>query len=858
MTTISTNFSFRLTSVTGTPFNVSTRQNVKKRIAKIVYLAEPTADATKLAYVGSQEITPEVNLFIGDRSDSLPANSRTSTTQEFIATTSVKNVNVANSNFLITQQFVEAESGYLPLYYKHNLPSTVIPESIQIFDSNYNKVGSDQWKAVPEYVYDETTGSPTSTVSNYNLFNSLTNVFDTTNDTYTIYFVQYTASVSGTETTYTEIINNEKAYLPATSDDFWYITPGDLKPWVYAYYLENYNVQLPTTSKFAIKYLESQRISVKHPTDYTDTQPWFPRVVNGEFKNTYNGYASTYEMPEFTNQAFTPIEPYKFIAAVQCEKIDDRLLKFPHQEIQTGTSFNYISIIFEKDGVVQHAITTNSSLNGTNYYDFNGSVVTDVNGDEVLWSTSGLLGFDRASGIVNVDFDILDSYKIYADYPYKENHYLLTGLTMNPIFNQDVHKQTNVIYLVPKNSANGNSTSQTASIMWVKVARSGKIISTNQDSSSGNENLSQNTVISSTSGYFINGVIGLHYSWDNTTTASAQSPATVVEILPSHMFTVASTDRFPKSGWLRAKDMSGHYRYFKYVDKTDTAFELSSSITEVPTNGLINIADGRTVELVNFINERTTNSDRIASDEIAALGSGLTLPSVFSQYFVLAALSVNPPYDKNKLSVIDIREDGGGIDPDKYEEAKLLNPEIQWMDSERSFNGQIYPSNAVMVVKLPHTILNDFTLDNIRQIVSENITYGVYPLIRFYGYEPRIISMTPGFDIGSTVVKWQKEGPEFTYDIWHASAETGPWTRANDYLLTDGNGAYNSFTVTGLDAYKSCYIKITMEDRYYSWWYGYSGYNSIEGGLGLSEDAPVSPFGNAANFSFNVDVTPPI
>ena len=85
----------------------------------------------------------------------------------------------------------------------------------------------------------------------------------------------------------------------------------------------------------------------------------------------------------------------------------------------------------------EYAVTTDSSIHGTEYRDFDGATVTDSNGDQVFWSSTDFLGIDRMSGIVHVGFDILDSYKAFATYPYKENYYLLTGLTMNPIFNNN-------------------------------------------------------------------------------------------------------------------------------------------------------------------------------------------------------------------------------------------------------------------------------------------------------------------------------------------------------------------------------------------------------------------------------------
>ena len=851
--TITASFQFNLTGVTGTPFDTNTRQNVKKRISHIVYLKEPPADATRLAFVGSQEIIPSVSLFIGDRSDSLYANSYTSTEEEFLVDTSLDAGprEIKNFNFLVTQQFIEAESGPLPLYFKHSLSSTsIIPESVKVYDKEGNEVGQDKYKLVLDLQYDNSTGLVTSTANGYILFNSLENEFDYSTGSYSAYFVQYTEAINSVDTVKTEILNNEKAYQAATAEDFWDLTPGSIKPWGYAYHLEEDVLLLPKSTKYSLKYIESQRVSVKHPVDYTDVEPWFPRIVNGKFTHGYSGHVSLYDIPEFDNQAFNPISPYKLAAKKLCQKVDTRLFKLPHEEIKTGDVYSSIDVVVEKDEVAEYAITTDTSKDGNDYRDFDGKRVTDSDGNYISWSSTDFLGLDRMSGLVHVDFDLSDSHSIYATYPYKENFYAVTSLMMNPVFDTTVHNQTRVLYLIPQNTFNKNA-GHTSSIMWLKVSRAGTIDDVNQNGTEGNaENLRQNIALGSISGFNITGVLGLHYSWRSTTVTTSDQTVGINETV-----TVASTEGFPATGWLRALDETSVNRYFKYDLKTSTTFVLSGSTSEAPNSSTI--PDGNTVELVNFIDERTTLSQRDAVEEEAALGADPAndipeYPSNWSQFFILAEMAVNPPHSKEGLSVIDVREDGGGVDSDLYEEAKLLNPEIQWLSDTGSFDGQIYPSNAVIVIKLPKTILQDFTLDNLRQMVKEKVPYGVYPLIRFYGYEPRVISITPGAAVGSVDVLWEKEGSEFLYDIWYTQNENGQWTKANASLLSDGVGSYNSYTVTGLTGDSSYFIKITMQDRYYSWWYGYTDPDSIEGGLGLDETTPVAPFGNYANFQFRI------
>lgn len=841
---ITLNFKVRITGVTGNSFLSRTRQNVKKRVASIIYIEDPPDDAVKLAYAGTKELTPQNNLSIGDRSDELYANSRTVTTQEFIGYVGASSVGVKNKNFLVTQVFAEADSSILPLYYKHILSTSIIPETVKLLDKDSNIIDSSKYFLYPKPVIDEDTGIPTGSYESYVLYNSLENTYNNIDGSYEVYFVQ---ASDGTTIT-TEILNNEKAFREATWEDFWTVT-SDLKPWEDVYTIsDDYTLTLPAALKYAIKYLENERISIKMPVDTEDTEPWFPRVVNGGFSNGYGDsyIKATYDIKEFSNQAFCPYEPYKMGIRKRVTKIADRLLKLAHEDIQLGTLFSKVYIIFENDGVVEYAITNDEDYDGVDYRDFNGDRVYDSDDNAIQWSTNYFLGIDRFSGFVHVGFDIKDSYDIFADYSYREKYYTLSGLPMNPIFDSSLVKEIRVPYIVPRSIPNHNISTQTVSVRWLSVPTSGRIESCNQDhESDGNDNINLDVSLTTINGYSLTGILGMHYSWRATTSVMAESSE--ILLIPENSIPVSSTSSFPRSGWLRAKDTDGIYRYFSYTNKDDTSFVLGSS-SEVPT-GDIAISNEETIELVNFIDERTTLSNRVASDEEDSYG-GDEMPSVFSQYFILAEMSINPPHSIGDIVLLDLREDGGGIREDKYEEAKLLNPEVQWYNDFGHFSGQIYPGKAVLVIKLPITILNKYTLDNLKAIITESVPMGVWPMIRFYGYEPRVISVLPGVE--NITVTWEKEGDEFVYDVWYMKEGGKYWIRANSTRVVDSSGENNSYTISGLDSSKKYSVRITMKDKYYQWWHSYDSYDSIGGGYGLDDDTPVPPFGNVVSFKINI------
>lgn len=730
-------FQFRLTNVTGNSFDARTKQSVKKRVENVVYLQMPPADAVKLAYVGSSEISVSNNLYIGDRSDSLYENSRQGRLEEFVSTGLQSSV--ANSNFILTQQFKEAESGSIPLYYVHTLASdytTIVEESIRIYNKNFELVGDDKYKVVLEEEYDETTGFPLGTHTNYLVFNNLQSSFDKTSGDYEVYFIQYTQTINSSDVTITELLSNHLAYSEATFDDMWHSTGGrHVKPWVRAYTFDPdaLSVGFPKAGDFGIKYEETRKVGVHLPTRTESSSPWFPRVANGYI---YNG-AYKYSIPEFRNQAFNPIEPYKTAVYVSCQKIDDQLIKLSHELIQSGQLFSNFSLEVKKDGIIKYALTNDPLVNGNDYLDWNGNRVYDENDNIIIWTSETLLGIDELTGIVNVSFHVLDSYEIYATYSYEEKYYELTSLNMNPLFSNSSSKDTAAIYLVPVSEQNENLGRQTEATKWVRISSSGKIIQTNQDGSGSNEDINIDVTYTDSNGYRVKGVIGMYYNRRaNYATTSTQ------EVISNGHINLPSISSFPIRGWIRFLDSNDDYRYAEYIDRIPGALVLADNIpyfTFIPA--------GNTVELVNFVDERTTITTRSFEEDIAHTPDDY-YPASTSRYFLLAELSVNAPHSINDAVTIDLRENGGGVIKEKYNEAKAKQPQVQWYNDYGPADGQPHPGNATIVVKIKAEELERFTELEIEDIVNESMPLGIKPIIRYYGYAPEIISILPSSNLG--------------------------------------------------------------------------------------------------------------
>ena len=119
-------------------------------------------------------------------------------------------------------------------------------------------------------------------------------------------------------------------------------------------------------------------------------------------------------------------------------------------------------------------------------------------------------------------------------------------------------------------------------------------------------------------------------------------------------------------------------------------------------------------------------------------------------------------------------------------------------------------------------------------------------------------------------VTWEKMGSEFTYSVWYSGSPKGPFIKHNTTRLTDdiidriwgletASSAYgeytnNTYRVDGLTKGKTYSIMVTCEDKYDSWWYCYTAYNSLSSGGGAPSARPTLDGGNVK--SFQVDVNP--
>lgn len=717
MATSLVHFLFAVNSVE-VSIDFDTRRNVRKPIHDIVYTSNLGDRSAVSTYVGSKPLTPQDNLLLLDRSNSIGENNiRLAGTPRFFSGPSAE---VNTYYFLLTDSFVRSPDGgqLLPLFYRHLLDTDPIAvDSVKVFDSQGKEVSQTFWKV--ELLPDGTSY----------LMNSLESFYDASTADYAAYWVQYgKVSGSGTIGTRFVLVSNEPAYQIATFDD---INPATSSLYQYAkaYVLTllatgGYTVTLPDPSKqYAIKEYVDSKIELKLPIALDDEEFWFASVSNGSWTKTYrtnfDPEVYTYDIPEYHDQDFNPWEPYKREFDRRSFWAARRLVKLAREDIkEDGSTYTLDIVIWDNDEEnVLYAITTDATKVGDIYTDTEGDSYISTSPlveDHIRWSDDEIESIDRKTGFIHLNIDLRTDYVMRATYYFEERFLEVTSIDLNPVLNSSVRGNKVVYYLVPKSEDPNNNLLRTGSIHYLVVNPYGSIQSCSQDGADGNADLAS--------------VFG-SATWFYERTASVVSSTSITSA--STTVTVSSTADFPDRGVLRVR-YSGTDVFIPYVSKTSTVFTFAGPASTYGVGTTISAPE--TLRLASFVDNYTVESTWGFTPGLGIAGTG-GRNGFWYRYLILGEVCISQNQSIDNLTLIDARVSGGKVKQDLYEQAKALNPEVTWTKQEYEEFGQFYPGRGVVVIKLPYGLLQefggDFTESQITEIVSRHISGGMIPLVRY-------------------------------------------------------------------------------------------------------------------------------
>lgn len=762
----------------------ATRRNIKKAVLFPRYQGSVGSSDTVLAYVGSKEIDPPSNLNIIRSEDSVEENSRTA----FLS----QRVWQGNTGYTAARYFLLTDiiGSYrsrepVPFYWKHVLPDPAIdPDSVAILDSSLKEVDTHSYYAEQIEERDSSDIIVSGSYESCIVYSNYKNFYDSATGEFKIYFVRY--SVSGS--THYQILNSEPAFTEAGLDDISLVN-GQMKPWRKVYLITTganvFTVKTPLSlTTYYLTPLERSRIMVRDPVDTSDDFPWFLNISNGGFSTYRNSVKYTYSIPEFSNQSFLPIAPYKLRFEELAEYLRSDIIRVDRFPLQVTDSLYKMEILVKNaQGEVLYALTTDSSKHG-DFFEIAGErVFRTIEKDNtwVTWDATGISGWDAEGGFIHLKEEYPDTRYFYVTYFYEETGFEYTNLNVNPVFDENYNKQFYAIYIAPSSAA------VNAAIHYLKVDRSGRIIEASQDGTEGLWDLASTINV---------GEQYMYYSLSGSSVSSANNVATRSYVKG------LDTTGWPESGILTWNSLGiPQYEAYSSIESDRVYFESHTLAVTEPA--------GTEFRVHSFVEPYTTANE----------------DNTF-QYLILAQINASESSRVDELSTIDLRVPGGVVKK-KYREAALaIDPRAVWAQPEVVVSrGQPIPGNSVAVIKVPYTLLKDyggqFTREQVESnIIERHLATGVIPAVIFHGAIPEITSLVSTTD--TILVSWDSEGDVYSYNVYYSSLKDGPWTLANSTPLSDQIYG-NSYTISGLTSGLTYYVTIASVDA-----------NDIEGPKGTA------------------------
>ena len=158
---------------------------------------------------------------------------------------------------------------------------------------------------------------------------------------------------------------------------------------------------------------------------------------------------------------------------------------------------------------------------------------------------------------------------------------------------------------------------------------------------------------------------------------------------------------------------------------------------------------------------------------------------------------------------IDIRELGGGIHEDWEDTAILANAHVAYFPSVAPAGGYEYPRYGSSLITVPYTLLKDYggelTDQMVRNLLMKHTAAGEYPVIRYTGVVPEIVSLLPAEE--SAILTWYAEDPSYTFNVYKSLYKDSLFAlEAGGLVGASGN---NQLTISSLDSSVTYYFYIT-------------------------------------------------
>lgn len=455
-------------------------QYVQKRIEHFRYTKTVVDEAAVISYLEYPVIDAWKNLFVVNRTYTVPANStRMIEMRSGIDVFYGVSYTSSYKDILATNQFfVDSEGIERPLFFKHVLTGPTKEVFLYVVE-NGNKILVDQGFVVN---YDKQL-----------VFTNYENFFDPDTGAYKLFLLVYTND-EGTDIQ--ELLNPIPVATQATWEDI--NTNGcGLKSTSSVYAQEpiagGYNYFFSFSSKWFIKPLEHGLIQPKLPVGKLSSNNWFLRFTNGELNTAASGSSRRYWIPEYSRQPFSPYMPFVYSPFDNLLKVNNYVIKTTRENlaIDPDAGLHLEIRIYDYENNLIKLYTTDVAKANIRYGD------TDI-----FWEADKIVSWDNEGGFVALATKLHSSWNFTASYYYEAKDYEYNLINLNPITNYVMKNHFVVYYIIPDVIATDRS------IHHLIVDDDGNIVYTSQSVGATYPNLQP---LDSNGVYNPNTIVGLPY-----------------------------------------------------------------------------------------------------------------------------------------------------------------------------------------------------------------------------------------------------------------------------------------------------------------------------------------------------------
>jgi hypothetical protein len=680
-----------------------TRINIREDFNFIRYGSSFGLRNVGISFLESDPLNVFDNVVIQDLTSSVAENSPL----KFSETTYFSQlISIPDASFLMTDVFKTTSLGEtVPLYYRHDLTAYSTISSIEILDGNFNPVNKDLYLYADEEVV---LGEPRKSI-----YTNLRPEYDGRNEIYTVYYARFKDDTTGAFIT--ELLNPKVFYEAATFgtsalERAYSISPeegGNSSITIYFDSKSYSPTPLSGSHRYSIKITKDNRIQVLTPTDLPSTEKWYLRINPGEFyKGTVDGDARYY-VPEYENQLFSPVAPFKLLVEQVGKIITNRMIHVaPGPIANLGTAGFYLYIIVkDKFNNTIRALTNDPTSSAY--------ITPSGESTDIFFELDAVQSVSEDSGFVRLNTDIPTDASVYVTYRYIEDYYSYRGVSVNSTINPDILSNRILVYARPEFTQydiSGNPTPESTlskTIFHLLIDEGDLILDAN-------ESEQFKTVTGTSTGG------GTAYLTDTTL-------STTTDFYTGYELEILSGNNAGRRLEITA--------YSTTTQRLTVAEDFVSAMVagvEYRINKKLsdyNYTDPVSTTTFNYIGWLT--------DYIGSPNQYLLLSDVF-------AIQTLAPKDINRT---DIRIRGGGVQERELTGALSLQDQTQWYWDVGYWDGQPYPGMGAMLVEIPRSILDevggDFTKEQVQEVVERHIGNGIYPIIKYYDRSTTITDVQP-------------------------------------------------------------------------------------------------------------------